>query len=120
MSVASCAACRPASVSAITRTATAGGIRSPCCAAVLSNVESAVDSTYSMTRKSSPGIPTFDPRSVSTTSITGTTFGWRTIEATRASSRSMSTKSLLPRWWRCTRLTTTRRSKPAAPTWRAT
>ena len=48
----------------------------------LRSVESAADSTYSMTRKSSP--------SASTTSMTGTTFGWRSSAATRASSRNMS------------------------------
>ena len=69
MSTASCAACRPASAStqdARRRPPAAGA--APSSIAALMSVESATDSTYSMTRKSSP--------SASTTSMTGTTFGW--------------------------------------------
>ena len=88
----------------MTRTPMAGASGPPCSFEARHSVESAADSTYSWTRKSSP--------SASTTSMTGTTFGCRTSDATRASSRSMSEKSWFESRCGCTRFTTTSRSNP--------
>ncbi len=83
-SFASCAACNPRSAPATIAAAILGGIRSARATARSQSSASDAPATYSMTRMSSP--------SSATTSSVGTTFGWCTCAASRASSRNASTK----------------------------
>ena len=108
---ASCAAKRPASISAAMATTTPTGSTTWASRAARSSLSRGSPCTYSCT--SSTSAPVW------TTSSTGTTLGWWTLEAMRASSRNIARKSGSSANWGCSRFTATIRLKPSAPSRRA-